>query len=300
MKPGAGCAALAAILLSLPAAAQVRGVYPTGMNAANGGGLPAPGWSYSNLLILNSRDERVGADGSAIATGRQALALNLNTFAWATRPESAGGLRYATTATVILSRNSLTSDMDGDLGEGSGLGDLFVQPLIVGRSTERTDLKAAYGFVAPTGRFEPGADDNVGSGYWTHALSAGATVRLGESRDTTLSGFLMVELHGRQEGTDVRPGDTLDFDASLTRTVATAHAATVQLGIAGYAQWQLSDRTGPGAAEGDRYRVYALGLAMQCAPAGSRSAFALRLFREFGARSTFEGLSLQLSGSLAF
>jgi hypothetical protein len=32
----------------------------------------------------------------------------------------------------------------------------------------RVDLTAGYGFYAPTGRFELGATDNIGLGFWTH------------------------------------------------------------------------------------------------------------------------------------
>ncbi|HET8692330.1 MAG TPA: transporter [Steroidobacteraceae bacterium] len=300
MSARARCAALAALLMAGPATAQVRGVYPTGMNAVNGGGLPAAGWAYSNLLILNSRDERKDADGNVIATGRQAIALDLNTFTFAGSAEAAGATRYAATATIILSRNSLTSDSGGELGEGAGLGDLFVQPFMIGWSTERTDFKAAYGFVAPTGRFEPQADDNVGAGYWTHALSAGSTIRMGASRRTALSGFLMYEIHGRQEGTGARPGDTVDVDGSLTRAFDGPAGSALLLGVAGYAQWQVSDAKDDDAVDAGRYRVYALGIAAQYVPAGSRGSFALRLYREFDARETFEGVSLQLSGSIAF
>ena len=41
---------------------------------------------------------------------------------------------------------------------------------------------AVYGFLAPTGRFEVTANDNVGSGYWTHAFSSGQTFFLTEDK----------------------------------------------------------------------------------------------------------------------
>ena len=184
------------------------------MNVMNGGVAPAPGFAYSNLFIANSRDARVGADGETLATGQQSILLDLNTLAWGSNGNVVGEARLGATATVILSKNSLTSDVEGSLGGGSGLGDLFIQPVVLGWTKGQVDIRTAYGIVAPTGYFAAGADDNVGSGYWTHALSAGVTGHVAGTRSGSLSAFVMYELHEKQETTDVRPGDTLTLDAS--------------------------------------------------------------------------------------
>ena len=291
-----------AALVAGAAGAQVRGVYPTGMSAVNSGSVAAPGWSYSNLFIANSRDERAGPDGETLATGEQSVLLDLNTFSWGSREPVFAGARFAAAATIILSRNSLESDVEGSLGGGSGLGDLFVQPIMLGWTKGQYDWRAAYGIVAPTGEFEAGADDNVGAGYWTHAFSSGLTYRPPGGNGGSLSAFLMYELHGKQETTDVRPGDTLTLDASWMHAIAGGSARRAQLGVAGYAQWQLSDKRGPGVTPeqaDERYRVYALGLAGSMG-LGERSGLSFKLFREFGARSTFEGYSAQLSANVAF
>src|SRR5262245_10730794 len=286
-----------------PATAQVRGVYPTGMNALNAGAAPAPGWAYSNLFIANARDERTGPSGETLATGEQSVLLDLNTFAWGTREPVFAGARFGATATIILSRNSLESDTEGSLGGGSGLGDLFIQPAILGWTKGQYDWRVAYGIVAPTGRFEAGADDNVGSGYWTHALSSGLTVYSSEGRSHSLAAFAMYELHEKQETTDVRPGDTLTLDASWMHVATRRADLSVQAGAVGYAQWQTTDKRGPDVTPddaADHYRVYALGLAASAAWPERRSSVAFKLFREFDARSTFEGYSLQLSAAIAF
>ena len=295
--------ALAAAIVPGPAAAQVRGVYPTGMNATGAGVAPAPGWAYSNLFIANTRDERVGPSGETLATGQQSVLLDLNTFAWGTAEIAFAGARFGATATVILSRNALESDVEGTLGGGGGLGDLFIQPVILGWTKGQYDWRAAYGIVAPTGRFEAGADDNVGAGYWTHALSSGLTFYPSAERSDSLSVFAMYELHGRQETTDIRPGDTLTLDASWMHVMARRADFTVQVGAAGYAQWQTTDKRGPGVTPeqaGDHYRLYALGLASSFAWLGRRSSLAMKLFREFEARSTFEGYSIHISAAFAF
>ena len=76
-------------------------------------------------------------------------------------------------ATIPIANNSLSSDAAGAVSGGGGLADSYYQPVIIGWQTGRADIRAAYGFLAPTGRFRAGATDNVGSGYWTHTLSCG-------------------------------------------------------------------------------------------------------------------------------
>ncbi len=164
-------------------------------------------------------------------------------------------------------------------------------------------MRAAYGIVAPTGRFEAGADDNVGSGYWTHALSSGATFCLSEDRSNALSAFVVYELHEKQQTTDVRPGDTLTLDGSWMHVNARRPDRLIQYGAVGYAQWQTSDKRGPDVTPEearDHYRVYALGLAAGITWPQRRSSLAAKLFREFDARSTYEGYSVQLSAAISF
>ena len=61
--------------LSGDAWAQNRGVYPLGMSALNSGITSEPGFTYSNLFLLNSRDELRGPDGAIVNTGQNAVMI---------------------------------------------------------------------------------------------------------------------------------------------------------------------------------------------------------------------------------
>ncbi|HET7453160.1 MAG TPA: transporter, partial [Thermoanaerobaculia bacterium] len=157
-------------------------------------------------------------------------------------------------------------------------------------------------FLAPTGRFEAGAADNVGSGYWTHVLASGQTVYLTEDKRTAVSAFQMYEFHTTQEGTGIHPGETFDLDYSLMGSLRGTGNARIQLGIVGYEARQTTARTGPGVspeATDERYAVNAVGIAVSTGFTKPRAGLSLRYFREFSNRSTFQGYSLQLSGSIA-
>jgi hypothetical protein len=289
--------------MSRLAEAQVRGVYPTGMSATNAGVTPDSGLTYSNLFIFNARDQSKGPDGEVLATGTNAVMIDLNTFVWVSRGTLFGGARFSAAATLLVSNNSLASDTAGQLSAGGGFADSYFQPFILGWTTDRAAIRTAYGVLVPTGRFNAGASDNVGSGYWTHAPSIGVTVFLTRDKTTTLSAFHMYEFHTVQEGTGIHPGQTADIDYSIARTVRVNDEAQLQLGVIGYGQWQITDKTGPtvtitqGSAH---YQVNALGFASNVSLPARGVSLGLKYFREFSNRSTFQGYTLQIAGAVTF
>jgi hypothetical protein len=159
-----------------------------------------------------------------------------------------------------------------------------------------------YGFLAPTGGFSAGADDNVGSGYWTHALSTGQTFYLTGNKRLSLSAFQMYEFHTVQESTHVHPGETLSLDYSLMYSAARTRRFQLQGGLAGYEQRQTTAKTGPGisvAASEGRYAINALGFAV-LGVLPKRTSVGLKYFKEFANRATFQGYSLQIVDSIGF
>ena len=289
--------------LSQAAEAQIRGVYPTGMNATNAGVTPESGFTYSNLFIFNARDESKAANGEVVATGSNAVMIDLNTFVWVSRRTLLGGAKFSATASPLISNNSLASDTAGQLSAGGGFGDFFVQPFILGWQKSRIAFRTAYGELAPTGRFSAGASNNVGSGYWTHAPSAGATIYLSADKATTLSAFHMYEFHTVQEGTNIHPGQNADLDYSVARTIRVNEETRLQLAVVGYGQWQVTDKTGPtiSTAQGAaHYAVNALGFATNVSVPARKVNLGLKYFKEFSNRSTYQGYTLQISGALTF
>ena len=289
--------------LSQATEAQIRGVYPTGMNATNAGVTPDSGFTYSNLFIFNARDESKGSTGEVVATGSNAVMIDLNTVVWVSRRTLLGGGRLSAAASLLVSNNSLASDTEGQLSAGGGFGDFFYQPFILGWQTERLGFRTAYGVLAPTGRFNAGASDNVGSGYWTHAPSVGATIYLTGDKTTTLSAFHMYEFHTVQDGTDIRPGQTANIDYSVARMIRVNPETQLQLAVVGYGQWQTTDKTGPTitTAQGSaHYEVNALGVASNLLLPARKVSVGLKYFKEFSNRSTFQGYTLQISGAVTF
>jgi hypothetical protein len=282
--------------------AQNRGVYPLGMSATNSGVTPAPGFTYVNQLLIYSRDESKGPDGQVLAAGTNAVVMDMNTIAWVSKKEILGGAKFSMTATLPVAKNSLTSDATGPVSGGSGFADSYYQPFILGWNKERVAFRAVYGFLAPTGRFNADANDNVGSGYWTHAFSSGQTLYLTKDRATILSAFQMYEVHTTQEDTGIHPGQTFDLDFSLMRALPVGRKPWLQVGLVGYNARQTTAKRGPGVMReqaATRYKVNALGFASSASLPGKVNV-GFKYFQEFSNRSTFQGHSIQISGSIKF
>jgi len=297
--------ALASFTFITPAQAQVRGVYPVGMNATNSGVTPEAGITYSNLFVFFSRDEEKGLHGETLATGQNSIMMDMNSFVWVSKKQIdlLRGAVFSASATLPIANNSLTSDVHGPLSGGGGFADSYYQPLILGWRKQRVAVRAIYGFLAPTGRFSASANTNVGSGYWTSVVASGQTMYLNVNKSTALSAFQMYEFHGTQQGTMIHSGQTVNLDYSLTQTFALQRNLRFQLGLVGYGQWQTTDKHGPNITAEQaaaHYKVNALGLAANAMLPERKVSVGIKYFHEFECRSTFQGHTLQISGAITF
>ena len=89
------------------------------------------------------------------------------------------GGKFFTLAALNLANGSLTADITpaqfGLSGGGEGMADTWVQPANLAWNLKRADIWVGYAFMAPTGKFSPGASNNVGSGYWGNNFATGTT-----------------------------------------------------------------------------------------------------------------------------
>ena len=291
-------------ILTMRAQGQNRGVYPLGMSATNSGVTPGPGFTYVNQLLFYSRDHAKDDLGRTLpVTGENYVLMDMNTLAWVSKKTFLGGAKYSAAATLPFAKNSLTSDIQGKVSGGGGFADSYYLPFILGWNWERVAIRAIYGFLAPTGRFAASASNNVGSGYWTHTLSSGQTFYLNSSKRLILSAFQMYEFHTIQEGTGIHPGQNFDLDYSFLGSLPAPKDVQLQIGLVGYEQRQTTAKTGPnisGVASDERYAVNALGFAVTSAFPKHKASLGFKYFKEFSNRSTFQGYSVQLSGSISF
>ena len=231
--------------------------------------------------------------------------MDMNSFVWVSKKKIGmlGGPVYSFVATLPIANNSLTSSGQGPISGGGGFADSYYQPFILGWKEKRVDVRAIYGFLAPTGRFDASSNNNVGSGYWTQCISAGESFYLTDNKATSISAFELYEFHSVQQDTDIHPGQTLNLDYSLTQTVPLKNDLRLQVGLVGYQQWQTTDKRGPTITPDQakaHYRVNSLGFASNVMLPARKVSLGVKYFREFSNRSTLQGYSVQISGAVSF
>ena len=299
------CIVLLPLTLPCSAFAQSRGVYPLGMSSTNSGITPAPGFTYSNQLLFYYRNESKDEHGVAKPiSGSNAVLMDMNSIIWVSKRTFLRGAHYSAIATLPFAGNDLTTDIHGNISGGSGFADSYYVPFILGWNRERVSVRLLYGFLAPTGRYASDANNNVGSGYWTHAISSGQTFSLTSDKAWGLSTFEMYEIHTTQESTQTHPGQTFDFDYSFVRNFTFPNSSVrLQAGITGYEARQTTGHTGPAITPdlaGNRYAINAIGVASQLSFPNQHLNLGFKYFDEFANRSSFQGYSLQFTAVVNF
>ncbi|HEX6835942.1 MAG TPA: transporter, partial [Polyangia bacterium] len=151
------------------------------------GELPPEGIDAADAVIGYRAGELIDRDGRKVPVGLSASAF-ANVFGVAgvydvrRLQTSVGAAVSMPVARVALSTDDPRASLDD-----FGLGDLYVQPIVLGWRPRRHEIVVGYGFYAPTGHLTPGGREGVGNGHWTHELSAGGTVRFDRARRWKLS-----------------------------------------------------------------------------------------------------------------
>jgi hypothetical protein len=280
------------------------------MSSTNSGITPAPGFTYSNQLLFYYRNESKDDHGVAKPiTGSNAVLMDMNSIIFVGRKELLGGAHYSALATLPFAGNDLTTDIHGNISGGAGFADSYYVPFILGWnnpawSKERVSLRLLYGFLAPTGRYASDASNNVGSGYWTHAISSGQTFSLTSDNRWSLSTFEMYEFHTTQEGTQTHPGQTFDLDYSFVRNFTFPNSSLrLQAGVTGYEARQTTAHSGPAITPelaANRYAINSIGVASSLSFPKQKLNLGFKYFDEFANRSSFQGYSLQFTAVVNF
>ena len=93
----------------------------------------------------------------------------------------------------------------------------------------------------------------------------------------------------------------MSLDYSLTQSIPLRKDVQLQAGLAGYGQWQTTGKSGPDVTPLEmaaRYRVNALGASLNVLLPSRRVSLGAKFLKEFSNRSTFQGYSIQIFGSI--
>jgi hypothetical protein len=97
-----------------------------------------------------------------------------------------------------------------------GIGDLFLEPVILTNHIGPFDFVGTLGVYAPTGHFSPTDAASTGSGFWTGMITTGVTFN--PTRDWNFSVLNRFELPTKQDDTQIQPGDTDVLEGALAHS----------------------------------------------------------------------------------
>ena len=269
-------ASAAALALLATAGAQAEGHYVAGVEGLQGPSVPPPGVYYLGYLVhydINS----LSAPGSSDAVpGRNkgSVTAVANRLVWITKHKFLGA-DYGMETIIPVMRTSL----DFANSKDSGVGDVYVGPLVLGWHGPQWDA------VAAAGLWLDNASDSYpaspGKGFKSTMLTGGVTYYFDGAKTISGSALARYEFNGKKDG-GFRPGQQLTLEWGLGKSFGSFSAGAV-----GYSQWQTSNDKGPGASD-DRARRYALGAEVVYPVPGAGIFLKGAAYKEFSARGGSE------------
>jgi hypothetical protein len=317
-----GATVLACILLGSneTSSAQQKPQWMPGQVGLNAGILPSPGFTYVNMDLNYDAGTFNGPNGNAIpATGSYNVWAIENFFYYVPNAKFLGGNLAAMINFPLPATGELVADLQlpvtgvpnlSAVAGGSGLADLWLQPLILGWHLKRADILVADAFMIPTGRYSPGATNNVGTGYFGNHLQTGTTYYITKNKGTSANLFTDWEVHGTRPGINggsKTPGQAFTDEWGLGQVLPLKKnfSQLLQVGVIGYDQWQITNNGGTVVVGGvvlpasriPEYSVHAFGGQLNyILPAKHFSAF-FKYEHEYTSSSAFLGNTIVFGGA---
>ena len=305
---------------ALPLAGQQKPQWAPGQVGLNAGIFPPPGVSYANITLNYNSGTFNGPDGKAVpVTGTYNVWAVENVFYYVPNAKILGG----NLGFMIVFPTPATGSLAGDVQSpvtgvpnlaftagGSGLADIFIQPFSLGWHLKRVDFQVSDGIMAPTGRYTPGATNNVGLGYFGNHVMTGTTAYLTKNKATSANLFTDWEVHGSRQGangTSKTPGQAFTTEWGLGQMLPLKKdfSQLMQVGLVGYDQWQVSNNGGTvplgtttvAATSLPHYAVHAVGGELTYILPKKNLAFNFKVEKEYKSSSHFLGTTIVFGGA---
>ncbi|MBK1851271.1 transporter [Marinobacter sp. 1-4A] len=242
---------LAAAPLSSPALAA-NGHYVPGVEGIGGPAVPPPGVYYRGYLVRYDIDNlRDGQANKAPGKNTGEVTALANRFIWIT-DKTFLGANYGVETIIPLQNTSLDFRGVGVKDSDSGLGDIFVGPVVLGWHGQQWDAVFAAGHWFETASYEPTEPASIGKGHGTTMLTLGGNWHFDADKNWSFSALSRYEIKTEQDDTGVTPGDSYLIEWALSHRLDTG----LDIGLVGYEAWQLEGDKGGST---DKAEKHALG-----------------------------------------
>ncbi len=200
------------LLLAVPSAhAQLSGSGIPGFFGIKSGSQAPPGAYVSYIFLDYDTTKIIGQDGREFSFQQGQIGFDGHAPGLiAVTNQKIFGANYGVLAYIPITNLAIEAPRAGLTRSSTfGASDLYVQPINLGWHKKQTDIIAWYGLYAPTGRYNPGANDNRGMGMWSHELALGSTYFFNEKRSFHASALGTLEFHSKKKDSDVQVGNIL-------------------------------------------------------------------------------------------
>jgi hypothetical protein len=272
---------------------------------------------YSYYYTSNTFRDRNGNEVSTIPLpggGTATLDVDVDvfvlapTFMWVSDWEVLGA-HYAAYAIPTFGNSSVGASLATETGfglsseeSGFGVGDLFVEPIWLGWNRTHWDFAVGYGFYAPTGKFEQGAADNIGLGFWSHQFQGAVAWYPWAERGTAVVGAVTYEINQEVEDSDVTPGQRLSLNLGVSQYLPLGKSGFLaELGAVAYGQWQVTDDSGTNSFQSNVHdQIVGIGPQLGLVYVPWNAALTFKWAHEFAAENRFEGDNFTLNFGVGF
>lgn len=279
-----------------PAIAQERGQYIPGTAGLNSGLQTPEGFTYANLFIWYPATKFKDQNGDTAPIDFDLdLLVDLNMLAYTSKAKFLGA-NYGMAVVVPIVNSPVSLPRLGAGINPTGIGDLYVEPINLGWKLKKADVKVAYGFVAPTGKFDETGSDTTTTDFWGHEITFASTIYLDKTKLTQFSFNTNWEFHQKQRHEDLKVGNNMTLEAGVGKIfVKNQGKQLIQFGVIGYSEFQLTNDSGtavPLLTANNKDRVFAIGPEFGVILPTKKFNFLARVLPEFGARNRTQGVTV--------
>ncbi|CAM3750923.1 transporter [Polaromonas hydrogenivorans] len=235
MKKIIFAAALAASL-----GAHAGGHYVPGVEGIQAASVPPPGAYYLGYLVDYNIDQfkAPGTRNDLPGHNSGTVVALANRFVWISNHKFAGA-DFGMEAIVPVIGTSLTINAASISETRTGLGDVYLGPLVLGWHGSNWDAVASAGlWLDSASNSTPVAP---GKGFKSTMLTAGATYYFDASKTISGSALMRFETNSKKSG-GFKPGNQATLEWGIAKVMG-----PVQVGVVGYDQVQVSNDSGVGA-----------------------------------------------------
>ena len=189
---------LAALTALAGVGASAGGHYVPGVEGIQAASVPPPGMYYLGYLVNYSIDElrAPGSSNTVPLSNTGTVSALANRFVYITSTKVLGA-DYGMEAIVPVIRKSLNFNAPGISESSSGVGDIYLGPLVLGWHGGNWDAVAAAGMW-----FDTGNSDSIskpGNGYKSTMLTGGGTYYFDAAKKWTGSALVRYEMNSSND-----------------------------------------------------------------------------------------------------